>query len=220
MICCFLSLLPLPFNRNVRFCLVYLFVPPLPQIKTGQHGFQDPGENGLRSSQSVFSQPLENFDAQGSTKGQAAKAETTTMENPMGAPSGSNGLSPMGVSDTEGGARGSSGNDSSARSRGFTTALRESIVHNLVPTHLAEGASADLTGVVVSGADSYSCYVWKKSQYYSKIPNHPKAWPLRWCTVDANGFRFARTRGSKDGTKAMDIFNAFAVRNISSTKFL
>jgi hypothetical protein len=61
-------------------------------------------------------------------------------------------------------------------------------------------------------ADSFSCYVWKKSQYYSKIPKHPKAWQLRWCTVDGQGFRTARMRGLKQGTKAMDIFNTFAVR--------
>jgi hypothetical protein len=61
-------------------------------------------------------------------------------------------------------------------------------------------------------ADSFSCYVWKKSQFYSKIPKHPKAWQLRWCTVDGHGFRTARMRGLKQGTRAMDIFNTFAVR--------
>jgi hypothetical protein len=65
---------------------------------------------------------------------------------------------------------------------------------------------------VVTGDDgSFSCFVWKKSQYYSKIPRHPKAWQLRWCTVDAHGFRSARSRGLKEGTKAVDIFNAYAV---------
>jgi hypothetical protein len=132
------------------------------------------------------------------------------MENPMGAPQG---MTTMSVTDTEAGMNGSSGKSPSTRSRGFTTVLRESIVHNLTPPHIAEGANAGLNEVVIEGSDSFSCYMWKKSQYYSKLPNHPKAWPLRWCTIDANGFRSSRTRGSKEGTKAMDIFNTFAVPN-------
>jgi hypothetical protein len=98
------------------------------------------------------------------------------------------------------------------RSRALTK-VGDALVRNLAPAHLAEGATADLYQVVTDGnQDSFSCYLWKKSQFYSKIPNHPKAWQLRWCTVDGQGFRSARTRGLKQGTKAMDIFNTFAVR--------
>jgi len=180
--------------------------------KPSESRFVDPGANGLRSSLSVLSQPVENFASHASTSGRDSRAESVAqhMENPMGAPSGSKGLSSMSVADSEASMNGKS--DRMSRSHALTSSMGAALMQNLAPAHLAAGATADLYQVVANGTDSFSCYLWKKSQYYSKIPNHPKAWPLRWCTVDANGFRSSRSRGIKKGTKAMDLFNAFAVR--------
>ena len=164
----------------------------------------------MRSSHSVFSQPIENFASNAPSGVRDSRAESAAqhMENPMGAPQG---MSKMSVSDTEADMYGNS--ERVTRARAFTTSVGTTLMQNLAPAHLAEGATADLYQVITEGPDSFSCYLWKKSQYYSKIPNHPKAWPLRWCIIDSNGFRSSRSRGLTRGTKAMDLFNAFAVRD-------
>ena len=59
-----------------------------------------------------------------------------------------------------------------------------------------------------SSPAAFSCYLWKKSKYYSKIPGSAKAWALRWCTIDSAGFRSQRGRGVRAGTKSMNVFTA------------
>ena len=54
-------------------------------------------------------------------------------------------------------------------------------------------------------------YCWKKSKFYSKVPNNAKAWQLRWVTVHKHGLRSERSRtgSSKEKrTKALNIYEA------------
>lgn len=67
------------------------------------------------------------------------------------------------------------------------------------------------------------CYLFShlfSQRYYSKIPFNPKAWQLRWCTVDKDGFRSARARGLKKGTKAMNIYEASSVEIVDRERFI
>ena len=95
------------------------------------------------------------------------------------------------------------------------------IVRNLAPAYVVEGATADLYEVNTTAAhDSYSCYLWKQSKYYSKIPFNPKAWQLRWATVDSSGFRTYRNRGSNKGVKSTNLFEATSVEIVDSERFI
>lgn len=42
--------------------------------------------------------------------------------------------------------------------------------------------------------ETYSCYVWKKSKFYSKMRVSSQAWQLRWVTIDKDGFRSCRDK--------------------------
>lgn len=79
------------------------------------------------------------------------------------------------------------------------------------PDYVRTGALADLHDVVQE-PDSVGCYLWKRSNFYSKMLNHPKAWQLRWCTIDKEGFRSCRDRDSPD--KHVRAFNVYEAQKV------
>mmetsp|Transcript_97243 Transcript_97243/g.278345 ORF Transcript_97243/g.278345 Transcript_97243/m.278345 type:complete len:264 (+) Transcript_97243:113-904(+) len=91
-----------------------------------------------------------------------------------------------------------------------TTDIRESFLAEsliaLTPRLSKYLFSAD-TSVPIVNETSYSCYLWKKSKFYSRAKISSKAWQLKWVTIDKEGFRSCRDRDFPD--KHVHVFNIF-----------
>lgn len=88
-----------------------------------------------------------------------------------------------------------------------STFARDSILETLSP-RLASYLSTD-TAIPEANADSYSCYLWKKSKFYTRAQMSSKAWQLKWVTIDSEGFRSCRDRSFPD--KHVHHFNIYQV---------
>jgi len=68
--------------------------------------------------------------------------------------------------------------------------------------------------------NSFSCFLWKKSRFYSKMRVSSRAWQLRWCTVDRHGFRSCRSRNDPGtGVRPFNVYQATEVVVLDERRF-
>mmetsp|Transcript_61336 Transcript_61336/g.168383 ORF Transcript_61336/g.168383 Transcript_61336/m.168383 type:complete len:750 (+) Transcript_61336:558-2807(+) len=80
--------------------------------------------------------------------------------------------------------------------------------------------SAHLT-IYEHDATSYSCYVWKKSKFYSKMRVSSQAWQLRWVTLDKDGFRSCRDKQHLNkNVRHFNIYQGTKVEVLDDTRLI
>lgn len=93
------------------------------------------------------------------------------------------------------------------RSRAESSSL---ILAAIAPSHIAREALTNLNEFYLSAdGKSYSCWLWKKSKFYTNIQVSARAWQLRWCTIDEKGFRSIRDRANpKQNVRPFNIYES------------
>lgn len=93
------------------------------------------------------------------------------------------------------------------RSRAESSSL---ILAALAPSHVAREALTNVNEFYFSpDGKSYSCWLWKKSKFYTNIQVSARAWQLRWCTIDEKGFRSIRDRANpKQNVRPFNIYES------------
>jgi len=211
---------------------------------TGEAADENEQQN-VRASTSMLSQPEGNFKGPKDHKAWAER-QSMAVEGPNAVPGASSQSNPMASNPAAWGAtmeidisrgpdppkegmqggRGRSSTMAAVALKAHETSSKAStiVLKNLAPAYLVQGATADLYEVEMDEQlSSYSCYLWKNSKYYSKIPHHSKAWQLRWVVIDKDGFRTHRSRtgtGTHKGVKAMNIYQATTVEIVDSERFI
>jgi len=190
------------------------------------------GEENLRSSQSIFMQPSDNFkDKEDLEKARIRSSQAVAHPNANPIADKKTGVNfDVESSDEKTNSRSSTDGRSSIFQRGRTgtTAMTETVtsaastlIQNMAPAYVVEGATADLYTVELDPeGNSFGCYLWKQSKFYSKIPYNSKAWQLRWCAVDKDGFRSMRNRTSKKGMRSFNIYEATDVEVVDPERFI
>jgi K+-dependent Na+/Ca+ exchanger-like protein len=186
----------------------------------------------LRNSQSIYAQPADNFkdkDDLEKARIRASQASGNPNANPIAQKKSL-------TFDVESGSSAAGTESSNAprgsifqRGRGATTAAVNDVVssattnliQNMAPAYVVEGATADLYDVELDpNGNSFGCHLWKQSKFYSKIPYNSKAWQLRWCQVDKDGFRSYRARNVTKGMRSFNIYESTEVSVVDPERFI
>jgi|MDSY01.1.fsa_nt_gb hypothetical protein len=97
-------------------------------------------------------------------------------------------------------------------------------MRSVLPMYIFTGATVDLYETDIDEElGQFSCWAWKKSKFYSKIPNNAKAWQLRWLTVHKLGLRTEKCRlgsAQQKGVRALNIYEATGVELFDANRFI
>ena len=80
--------------------------------------------------------------------------------------------------------------------------------------------NTDLT-ITEESVNSYGCYVWKRSKFYSKMRVSSQKWQLRWITIDRQGFRSCRDKNHPDKhVRQFNIYQGTKVEVLDDTRLI